>query len=128
MESLTCETTVAAEPSFVFGCWMTGAGHTAMTGGSAHMDSESFVAWDGYIRGRFLSVSEPSRVEMAWRTAEFPDGAADSLVIVTFEPDPEGCRVKIAQRDIPEGQGQKYRDGWEKFYFEPMRAYFGARH
>jgi activator of HSP90 ATPase len=26
--------------------------------------------------------------------------------------------------DIPTGQGEEYRRGWEDYYFRPMQAYF----
>lgn len=125
MESLTRETSLPAEPKVVFSTWMSASGHTRMTGGAASVDGDSFTAWDGYISGRFLRVEEPSRIEMAWRTTQFPDDAPDSRVIVAFEAVGEGCRVVIVHTEIPEGQGLNYYDGWEKFYFAPMREFFG---
>jgi hypothetical protein len=26
---------------------------------------------------------------------------------------------------MPEGQADSYKKGWEEFYFEPMKKYFG---
>ena len=34
--------------------------------------------------------------------------------------------VTILHTDIPSGQGASYRDGWLKYYLEPLKGYFVA--
>ena len=55
---MTCEfkltTRIPARPQDVYDAWMSSEGHTAMTGGIAHVIPEingAFDAWDGYISG-----------------------------------------------------------------------------
>ena len=33
----------------------------------------------------------------------------------------------LTHTDLPEGQIESYRQGWEAFYFKPMREYFAKR-
>jgi activator of HSP90 ATPase len=34
-------------------------------------------------------------------------------------------KVTLIHSNIPEGQADGYKQGWEDFYFKPMREYFG---
>ena len=36
----------------------------------------------------------------------------------------EGTRLTLIHSEIPEGQGEQYRQGWEEHYFEGVREYF----
>jgi activator of HSP90 ATPase len=35
-----------------------------------------------------------------------------------------GTKVTLIHTKIPDGQGESYKQGWDDFYFTPMRAYF----
>ena len=62
----------------------------------------------------------------AWRTSEFPDGAPDSRLTLSFAPAEDGgTELTLEHADLPEGQGDAYRQGWEDHYFAPMRAWDG---
>jgi activator of HSP90 ATPase len=74
-----------------------------------------------------LALDPPRRIVQAWRTTEFPDGAADSRLELTFSPSAGGTRLILRHTEIPEGQGISYAQGWIEHYFEPMQAYFGRR-
>jgi activator of HSP90 ATPase len=43
---------------------------------------------------------------------------------ILFKPEINGTKVTIKHSEIPEGQGKDFKDGWKKFYFEPMKKYF----
>lgn len=130
MESLELTAHVPAAPAQVFEAWVHPERHAAMTGGAANGESHAgggFTAWDGYISGQFLELSPGERILMSWRTAEFPEGAPHSRVEILLVPDGEGTRLTLRHTDIPDGQGDRYKDGWSHFYFEPMAAHFAAR-
>ena len=98
-----------------------------MTGSAAQVDGTvggAFTAWDGYIFGKTLEMESPRRIVQSWRTSEFPEGAPDSRVDILFEAVKDGTKVTLVHSDMPEDQVESYRQGWEDFYFKPMKEYF----
>ena len=129
---------VNAKAETIYKAWLTSEGHAAMTGSPAKVDGVvdgDFTAWDGYIQGMFLELEKNKRIVQAWRTAEFPAEAEDSIVEILLEEvaSTEKRRLATTYRtkltlkhsNIPEGQADDYKTGWEDFYFKPMREYFG---
>ena len=84
-------------------------------------------AWDGYITGKNLELEAGRRIVQSWRSAQFADADADSMITVTLEPVAKGTRINITHSNVPDGH-TSYRDGgWQDYYFEPMKAYFSKR-
>ena len=118
---------IPATASEIYSAWMSSDGHTAMTGSPANVDGKvggKFTAWDGYIFGSTLELEPDRRIVQAWRTSEFPDEAPDSHLEILFEEVAEGTEVTLTHSDMPEDQVHSYRQGWEDFYFKPMKEYF----
>ncbi len=70
-------------------------------------------------------VLEPNhRIVQSWRTTEFPPESPDSRLELILEEVEGGTKLTLRHSNIPEGQGQMYKDGWVEWYFEPMQAYF----
>jgi activator of HSP90 ATPase len=119
---------VPAGPAEIYEAWISSEGHTAMTGSSANVDGRvggKFSAWDGYIVGTTLELTPNQRIVQAWRTSEFSTEAPDSRVEVLLEKVDRGTKVTLIHSDMPEDQIESYRQGWEDFYFKPMKEYFG---
>jgi activator of HSP90 ATPase len=120
--------TLHASAKEIFNAWLSGDGHSAMTGSAAQVDGKvggAFTAWDGYIFGKTLEMESPRRIVQAWRTSEFPEDAPDSRVEILFEDVKDGTKVTLVHSAVPEDQVESYRQGWEDFYFKPMKEYFG---
>jgi activator of HSP90 ATPase len=116
-----------ATPEQLFDGWLSSTGHAAFTGSPAKVEDGiggAFSAWDGYIWGRTLERERPHRIVQAWRTSEFPEDSPDSRVEIVLEKIKEGVRLTLKHMNIPEGQATGYKQGWEDFYFKPMREYF----
>ncbi|NOH02020.1 MAG: hypothetical protein HND47_08685 [Chloroflexi bacterium] len=133
--SLTAAFNTSAEN--IYKAWLSTQGHTLMTGSPAKVDGREggdFTAWDGYIWGTFLELEENKRILQAWRTGEFPEEADDSQVEILLEEEIASTgdrrlamtKVTLIHTNIPEGQAESYKQGWEDFYFKPMREYFGG--
>ena len=119
---------IPAQPADIYKAWLSTKGHTAMTGSPAKVNgkiSGKFTAWDGYIFGTTLELIPDQFIVQAWRTSEFPDEAPDSLVEISLKEAKGGTKVTLTHSQIPEGQSDSYRQGWEDFYFKPMLAHFG---
>ncbi len=129
----------------IYKAWLSTQGHTLMTGSPAKVDGTvngKFSAWDGYIWGTFLELIENEKIVQAWRTSEFPENAQDSHVEIMLEGEISSLRqaqgtakgerglatmrLTLIHTNIPAGQAESYKTGWEDFYFKPMREYFGG--
>jgi len=119
---------IPATPAEIYKAWLSTKGHTAMTGSPAKVNGKvggKFTAWDGYIFGTTLELTRDSRIVQAWRTSEFADDDPDSLVEIFLEETKGGTKVTLAHSQIPEGQADSYLQGWDDFYFKPMKQHFG---
>lgn len=121
---------VPAAPAEVYKAWLSTKGHSVMTGSAAKVDGRvggRFTAWDGYISGATLELTPDKRILLAWRTTEFPDGAPDSQVEILLEEAEGGTKLTLTHSLMPEDQVDDYRQGWEDFYFKPMKQHFGSK-
>ncbi|MEO5886101.1 MAG: SRPBCC family protein [Anaerolineales bacterium] len=121
---------IPAQASEIYEAWLNSEGHAAMTGSAAQVDGKvggKFKAWDGYIFGTTLDLTPNQRIVQAWRTSEFPDDTLDSRVEILLEEVEAGTKLTFIHSDMPEGQVESYRRGWNDFYYKPMKAYFGKR-
>jgi activator of HSP90 ATPase len=113
----------------LYRAWLNGEEHAAMTGSPAQIEPHvggHFAAWDGYISGVTLELQPFYLIVQAWRTTEFPAEAPDSRLEVWLEGKDGGTQLRLVHTEIPDGQSEDYRQGWEEFYFEPMGAYFSG--
>ncbi|HKJ38858.1 MAG TPA: SRPBCC family protein [Anaerolineales bacterium] len=114
--------------SKLYNAWLSSDGHSAITGSPAKVDGTvggKFTAWDGYIFGTTLELTPNQRIVQTWRTSEFADDAPDSRLEISLEDVKGGVKVTLAHSNIPEDQVDSYRQGWEDFYFKPIREYYG---
>jgi len=119
-----------ASPQRVYTAWLDSAEHAAFTGSEADIDplvGGKFTAWDGYILGRNIELEPYRRILQAWRTTEFPEESPDSRLEVLLEEVKGETRLTLIHSEIPEGQAEEYRQGWEDFYFKPMMEYFSGK-
>ncbi len=127
-ESLTVSTTLSATPKQIYTAWLSSKGHTAMTGGEAKCNAtigKTFTAWDGYITGKNMELEPNKRIVQLWRTSEFPENAPDSRLEILLEAVKGGTKMTLHHTNIPKGQKQQYKQGWQDHYFTPMKSYFG---
>lgn len=129
-ESLKVSCVFPVAPQKLFDAWLDSQAHSAFTGAAAEIEPEvegSFTAWDGYIEGETLELEPPRRLLQSWRTSEFPAEAEDSLLEVLFEAVEGGTKMTLVHTNIPEGQGEQYKTGWQEHYFTPMLEYFSTK-
>ena len=117
---------IAAPPERVYAAWMNAEEHAAFTGSPATIEAGpggAFTAWDGYISGRNVELEPGRRIVQRWRTTEFPEESPDSLLELRFEAEGDDCRISLVHSEIPDGQSEDYRQGWEDYYFKPLASW-----
>jgi len=123
----TLNDVIPASPEQIYKAWLATDGHTKMTGSPAEVETGAkgkFTAWEGYISGETLELKPYTRIVQAWRTTDFPEGSSDSRVEILLEAVKNGTKITINHSNIPEGQADDYKQGWNDFYFKPMKDYF----
>jgi len=123
----TLTTYIPASPQAIYDAWLDSEGHTQMTGGKAEMSSAlggSFSAWDGYIAGKNLELAPYARIVQSWRTTQFTEGDADSMIKVSLAPADGGTFLTLEHSTVPDGHVGYEQGGWEHSYFTPMKEYF----
>jgi len=130
MERIEVSAVFPGAPQQFFEAWLDSGRHAAFTGAGAEIDPAvggQFTAWDGYIQGSNRLLEPFHRIVQGWRTTEFPPGSPDSTLEILFEEEDGSTRITLLHSEIPDGQGEEYRQGWMDYYFEPMREYFGEK-
>jgi uncharacterized protein YndB with AHSA1/START domain len=116
-------------PHRIYQAWLDSEIHSTFTGAQASIDARvggQHAAWDGYIAGQILALEPDRRIVESWRTTEFPDESQDSKLEITLTPVSGRTKVTIYHSEIPDGQGEQYRQGWIDHCFEPLRRYLEA--
>jgi uncharacterized protein YndB with AHSA1/START domain len=129
---MSTETVLVSEVIFatrerLYGAWLDSKEHSAFTSEAADIDpvvGGTHTTFSGYATGQNLALEPHRRIIQSWRTTEFPPGAPDSRLEVTLEDTLGGTLITVLHTGIPSGQSDQYRDGWLKYYFAPMKAYF----
>ena len=120
-------TELTAEPQVVYDAWMSSEGHTAMTGGIAHIIpavGAAFDAWDGYINGKTIELEHGRCIRQSWRTNHFSINDPDSIIEMTLSACDDGTLLTLKHSNVPEGQTSYEKTGWNQHYFEPMKRRF----
>jgi uncharacterized protein YndB with AHSA1/START domain len=111
----------------IYSAWLDSRQHSAFTGETADIDPEvggHISTFSGYASGKNIELEPARRIVQSWRSTEFPAGSPDSRLEVTLEDTSGGTLVTVLHTEIPEGQGDRYREGWVRYYLEPMKRYF----
>ncbi len=129
LEAIRVSSPLPLPAARIYAAWLDAHEHSRMTGSPATVDATvggRHTAWDGYIEGEILELEPGVRIVQTWRSREFPEGHAPSLLEIRLRDTPGGCEILISHGDIPEGQSGRYEAGWHEHYFIPMTKYFRA--
>lgn len=119
-----------ASAAAIYAAWLNSEGHSLMTGSLAQVDGRiggTFSAWDGYISGSTLELTPDRRILQAWRTSAFSEDTPDSRLELLLDEENGVTTVTLVHTDLPPDQADSYRQGWEDFYFKPMKEYFRGK-
>ena len=128
--SITQTVAVPASPSDVYDALVTAKLHAAFTQSAATGVARvgaKFTAWDGYIEAKNVALTKGKRIVQAWRTSEWPAGYPPSKLEIRLTKRGAGTSLTMVHSDVPASQAAGYRQGWTEYYWQPLKAYFGAR-
>jgi activator of HSP90 ATPase len=116
-------------PDRLFDMYFDAKSHAAFTGHPVEIGPRAgaaFSAFGGILSGRILHVEPKQLLVQTWRSANWPKGAIDSVLTLTFVPEPSGGRIELVQVNVPDEDFAGVCHGWEKYYWTPWRAALGG--
>jgi len=117
----------------LFSMYLDPAAHAAFTGWPVEIGPEPgtvFRAFGGQLSGMILAVVQSRLIVQSWRSTKFRAEDGDSTLILQFTPEGAGGtsgRIDLVHLDVPEHDYQDVIEGWQKYYWEPWRAYLAAK-
>ncbi len=129
MKTKTIKRTISfnTTPQKVYEILMDPIKHAAISKSDVEMSQEingAFRIFDGYCKGYNIELVEGEKIVQAWHFEE--DGwPEDHYSICTFYIDLENntTKLRFEQSGIPEHKAKSLFDGWEKYYWKPMKEY-----
>jgi len=119
---------VKATPEQVYETLMDSKLHTELTGSKAVVSSKiggAFSAYDGYITGKNLELVKSEKIVQEWRGEE-EGWPADHFSKITFvlKPINGGTQIDFTQEALPEPAFENIKEGWEDYYWQPLKEKF----
>jgi activator of HSP90 ATPase len=103
--------------------------HAAFTGAPVTIAPRAgapFSAFDGMLSGTILHVEPKRLIVQRWRSGNWPPGALDSVLVLSFWPEGAGGRIELTHVNVSDDDFAGVSHGWEKYYWTPWRAYLIA--
>jgi activator of HSP90 ATPase len=131
MRNVILATSLPAPPEQLYDMYLDAESHGAFTGAPVTIEPRPgapFRAFDGALTGTILHVDPQRMIVQTWRSSAWPADAIDSVLVLTFWPDPAGARIELVHVNVPVEDFVGISEGWQKYYWTPWRAYLtGAR-
>jgi activator of HSP90 ATPase len=130
MESFEINETFPVNPAKIYEAWLDSKAHGKIIGSDADIEPDvngKFNIWDGYITGRTIELEKDKKIIQEWRTTEFPEKSGFSILELDLEETENGTNLILKHSNIPDGQGNDYKQGWIAYYFKPMKEYFSKK-
>jgi activator of HSP90 ATPase len=115
-----------APPDRLFDMYLDSEAHAAFTGSPVTIAAQAgaaFRAFDGALTGKILHVEPKRLIVQTWRSTHFLPDSVDSVLVLSFYPDPGGGRIKLVHVNVADEDFAGVSQGWPKYYFDPWRAY-----
>ncbi len=125
-KNLMLAAALPAAPDRLYDMYLDPQAHAAFTGMPVTISPQAgspFRAFDGQISGAILHVEPKRLIVQRWRSVNWPAGGVDSVLVLSFLPDPGGGRIELVQVNVADEDFPGVSHGWEKYYWTPWREY-----
>jgi activator of HSP90 ATPase len=115
-----------ASASELYDIYLSPARHAAVTGAAVKISPKpggKFAAFDGMLTGITLFTIPGQLIVQRWRSCMFHDTDLDSILILRFIQDGKRGRIDLVHANVPKHDHAGVTEGWEKYYWKPLRAY-----
>jgi activator of HSP90 ATPase len=99
---------------------------TKITGGKATNTEKiggKFTAWDDYISGTNIELIPGKKIVQKWTCQDFPPGHLTDVSIDLIKKREKQTELVFIQENVPEDLYEDISEGWNQFYWEPIKDY-----
>ena len=115
--------TIKTTPHEVYETLMDAKKHAKLVGANAKITKKvgaKFSIYDGEIEGVNLELVPDKKIVQSWRYSDWPEGHFSKATFL-LEETREGTKLTFTQTDVPEDKYEDVAQGWDEFYWEPMK-------
>ncbi len=119
------EIVIKTTPHEIYEAFMDSKIHSKFTEGKTKISREiggSFSVFEGDINGKNVELIPDKKIVQTWRSESenWPKGYYSTITII-LEPVDSGTLIKFTHIDIPEGAYESVKEGWDSYYWEPLK-------
>ena len=116
---------IKSPPNEIYEAFMDAKKHSKFTESKAKVSREiggSFSIFEGSLSGKNVELIQNKKIVQTWRGDgdNWPKGYYSTITLV-LEPVDDGTLIKFSQTDIPEGAYESVKEGWNTYYWEPLK-------
>ncbi|MCE3294435.1 MAG: hypothetical protein K0R65_149 [Crocinitomicaceae bacterium] len=120
-----------AAPQDVYDLLMDAGKHAAFSDSEVKMSTEvpdTFSTFNGYCHGYNIELDPGKKIVQAWNFAEegWPDDHFSTCTFL-FEEEDGKTKLSFSQTGIPEHKVKDLEQGWQIYYWRPMKAYLRGK-
>ena len=124
-KNLDQEIIIKTSPHELYEAFMDSKKHSKFTESKAKVSREvggNFSIFEGDINGKNVELIQDKKIIQTWRSEgeNWPKGYYSTITLI-FEPVDDGTLIKFTHTDIPEGAYESVKEGWDKYYWEPLK-------
>ena len=104
--------------------------HAEVTGGPVKISARpnsKFTAFGGMLWGATVFTVPARLIVQRWRSENFRDDDPDSILVLEFSNAGKRGQIDLVHVNVPRQDHAGVTDGWKKYYWDALRAYFKSR-
>ncbi len=122
------EIIIKGTPHEIYEVFMDAKKHSKLTESKTKVSREiggSFSVYEGALSGKNIELIQDKKIVQTWRGngENWPKGYYSTITLI-FEPIDQGTLIKFTHTDIPEGAYESVKEGWDNYYWSPLKDMF----
>jgi activator of HSP90 ATPase len=127
-KSIEQEIIIKGTPHEIYEVFMDSKKHSKLTESKAKISREvggSFSIYEGALSGKNVELIQDKKIVQTWRgSGENWSKGYYSTITLVFEPVDNRTLIKFTHSDIPEGAYESVKEGWDNYYWGPLKDMF----
>lgn len=120
--------TINTNPEAIYKVFMNARKHADLTHSNVNVSNKiggKFSVFDGYCSGYNIELKENRKIVQAWHFQEdgWPDDHFSICSFLLSEKDGK-TKLTFTQTDIPAHKSEDLKEGWKRYYWEPLKTMF----